>query len=164
MRGTRIRGLMQAMLRVGVIGFGGGNALIPVMEKEFVTKKLYVTKEEYDEAVLAASITPGALPVEIACGIGRKYGRACMLLAASLVALPGAVATVALLAMMEHIDEQTIRWLSVFTKAVSLFLIYLLFRYICGIAHEAMQESRKRFGKVLLIFVSVFLLCGGKNL
>ncbi len=39
MRGTRIRGLMQAMLRVGVIGFGGGNALIPVMEKEFVTKK-----------------------------------------------------------------------------------------------------------------------------
>ncbi len=33
MRGTRIRGLMQAMLRVGVIGFGGGNALIPVMEK-----------------------------------------------------------------------------------------------------------------------------------
>ena len=133
---------MQAMLRVGVIGFGGGNALIPVMEKEFVTKKLYVTKEEYDEAVLAASITPGALPVEIACGIGRKYGRACMLLAASLVALPGAVATVALLAMMEHIDEQTIRWLSVFTKAVSLFLIYLLFRYICGIAHEAMQESR----------------------
>ena len=146
MRGTRIRGLMQAMLRVGVIGFGGGNALIPVMEKEFVTKKPYVTKEEYDEAVLAASITPGALPVEIACGIGRKYGRACMLLAASLVALPGAVATVALLAMMEHIDEQTIRWLSVFTKAVSLFLIYLLFRYICGIANEAMQESRKRFG------------------
>ena len=71
MRGTRIRGLMQAMLRVGVIGFGGGNALIPVMEKEFVTKKPYVTKEEYDEAVLAASITPGALPVEIACGIGR---------------------------------------------------------------------------------------------
>ena len=142
MRGTRIRGLMQAMLRVGVIGFGGGNALIPVMEKEFVTKKSYVTKEEYDEAVLAASITPGALPVEIACGIGRKYGRACMLLAASLVALPGAVATVALLAMMEHIDEQTMRWLSVFTKAVSLFLIYLLFRYICGIAHEAMQESR----------------------
>ena len=56
MRGTRIRGLMQAMLRVGVIGFGGGNALIPVMEKEFVTKKLYVTKEEYDEAVLAASM------------------------------------------------------------------------------------------------------------
>lgn len=55
MRGTRIRGLMQAMLRVGVIGFGGGNALIPVMEKEFVTKKPYVTKEEYDEAVLAAS-------------------------------------------------------------------------------------------------------------
>ena len=107
-----------------------------------MTKKPYVTKEEYDEAVLAASITPGALPVEIACGIGRKYGRACMLLAASLVALPGAVATVALLAMMEHIDEQTIRWLSVFTKAVSLFLIYLLFRYICGIAHEAMQESR----------------------
>ena len=56
MRGTRIRGLMQAMLRVGVIGFGGGNALIPVMEKEFVTKKPYVTKEEYDEAVLAASM------------------------------------------------------------------------------------------------------------
>ena len=43
-------------------------------------------------------------------------------------------------------------------------MIYLLFRYICGIANEAIQESRKRFGKVLLIFVSVFCFCGGKNL
>ena len=59
MRGTRIRGLMQAMLRVGVIGFGGGNALIPVMEKEFVTKKPYVTKEEYDEAVWQQVLRPG---------------------------------------------------------------------------------------------------------
>ncbi len=80
MRGTRIRGLMQAMLRVGVIGFGGGNALIPVMEKEFVTKKSYVTKEEYDEAVLAASITPGALPVEIACGTASMEELVCCLL------------------------------------------------------------------------------------
>lgn len=90
-----------SMLRIGTIGFGGGNALIPVIEKEVVENGKLVTKREYDEDVVAACITPGALPVEIAAGIGQRLGGpAGMLVAASMMALPGALFTVLILAVL----------------------------------------------------------------
>ena len=60
------------MFRVGLIGFGGGNALIPILEQAAVEEQKLVNQEEYEEDVVVASITPGALPVEIAGGIGRR--------------------------------------------------------------------------------------------
>lgn len=59
------------MLKIGCIGFGGGSALIPVLQKEAVQDKGLITEDELDSDIVAASITPGALPVEIAAGIGK---------------------------------------------------------------------------------------------
>ena len=53
---------IESMIKVGVIGFGGGNALIPVLEQEVVNEKKLVSKDEYDKSVIAATLTPGALP------------------------------------------------------------------------------------------------------
>ena len=68
-------GWLLPFLKIGSIGFGGGTALIPVIEQEMVDKRKVVTKEEYDSAVIIASITPGALPVEISGGIGKTISR-----------------------------------------------------------------------------------------
>lgn len=62
--------LTDTMLKIGCIGFGGGSALIPVMEEELVEKKSYISEEDFSGSMMIASITPGALPVEIATGIG----------------------------------------------------------------------------------------------
>ena len=64
--------LFITMFQVGLIGFGGGNALIPVLHQKTVEEQNLLTDEEYEEDVLVASITPGALPVEIAGGIGHR--------------------------------------------------------------------------------------------
>lgn len=56
---------IESMIKVGVICFGGGNALIPVLEQEVVNEKKLVSKDEYDKSVIAATLTPGALPVKL---------------------------------------------------------------------------------------------------
>ena len=47
------------MIKVGCMGFGGGNALIPVIEEEAVKDKKLVSCQEYDRTILAATLTPG---------------------------------------------------------------------------------------------------------
>ena len=39
---------IESMIKVGVIGFGGGNSLFPVLEQEVVNEKKLVSNDEYD--------------------------------------------------------------------------------------------------------------------
>ena len=75
--------MLVSMNKIGLIGFGGGNALIPVIQQEVVEEKGFITGEEYEKDIVAAALTPGALPVEIAAGVGKAVsGKKGMILAA----------------------------------------------------------------------------------
>ena len=60
---------IESMIKVGVIGFGGGNALIPVLEQEVVNEKKLVSKDEYDKSVIAATLTPGYFRLKLHRGL-----------------------------------------------------------------------------------------------
>ena len=40
--------LMASIFKIGIVGFGGGSALIPVIEKEVVEEQKLVKKEDYN--------------------------------------------------------------------------------------------------------------------
>ena len=63
---------IRSMFWIGCIGFGGGSALIPVIEKEIADRQGIDEKQNIDKDVVVASITPGALPVEIAASIFQE--------------------------------------------------------------------------------------------
>lgn len=93
--------LLFTMFKIGCIGFGGGTALVPVIESEVVYEKKLIDKDEYTKDVVVANITPGALPVEVAAGVGRKVcGIPGMLLSAVLMGLPGTFLTVLILMLI----------------------------------------------------------------
>ena len=97
---------LAAMLRIGLIGFGGGSALIPVIEKEAVGPQKLISREAYNKQVVVASITPGALPVELAGGIGwTRYGFWGLLSGAAAMALPGALLTALCVALLGSFSE-----------------------------------------------------------
>ena len=96
-----------SMLWIGIIGFGGGSALIPVIGDAVTKEKRFVSEEEYQKNVVAAAVTPGALPVEIAAGLGRGlYGRLGMVLSAICMALPGSLLTCCMLMFMSSVESQ----------------------------------------------------------
>ena len=91
----QLKWLLLCMLKVGFIGFGGGNALIPFIEKEVVIKHRLVSREEFNKYVVTANITPGALPVEVAVLLGKTVaGLPGMLLAPICIVLPGVFLTI----------------------------------------------------------------------
>ncbi|MFV8473845.1 chromate transporter [Mycoplasma sp. Z407A] len=52
------------ILKVTIIGFGGGNALMPVIQREAVGKKKWLTEEEFDDIVIVTNMLPGASVIQ----------------------------------------------------------------------------------------------------
>ena len=57
---------------IGGFTIGGGIAMIPVIEKEIVTKKKWLTIEEFLDVIAIAQSTPGVLTANMSMYIGYK--------------------------------------------------------------------------------------------
>ena len=57
--------LFVSMLKIGLFTFGGGHAMISLLENEFVNRKKWLEDEEFYDLVTIAETTPG--PIAINC-------------------------------------------------------------------------------------------------
>ena len=64
--------LFFTMLKIGLFTFGGGYAMIALLENEFVSKKKWIEKEEFLDMVAIAESTPGPIAINSATYIGYK--------------------------------------------------------------------------------------------
>ncbi|AEF82422.1 chromate transporter [Leadbettera azotonutricia] len=61
-----------AFLKLGCITFGGGYAMIPVVDRELIKKKGWVTMDEVMDYYTIAQITPGIIAVNLSTFVGYK--------------------------------------------------------------------------------------------
>ena len=64
--------LFCAFLKIGAFTFGGGYAMIALLENEFITKKKWISKEEFLDMVAIAESTPGPVAINSATYLGYK--------------------------------------------------------------------------------------------
>ena len=64
--------LFLAFLKMGCITFGGGYAMIPIVERELIKKRGWVTMEEVMDYYTIAQITPGIIAVNLSTFVGYK--------------------------------------------------------------------------------------------
>lgn len=65
--------LFLTFARVGVCTFGGGYAMLPILQREVVEKKGWATDEELTDYFAVGQCTPGIIAVNTATFIGYKY-------------------------------------------------------------------------------------------
>lgn len=58
--------------KIGAFTLGGGFAMIPIMEREFVDKSHWLEKQEFMDIMVVAQTTPGIFAVDMASHIGYK--------------------------------------------------------------------------------------------
>ena len=64
--------LFVSFARVGVLTFGGGYAMIPMLEREIVDRRGWATSEELMDYYAVGQCTPGVIAVNTATFIGYK--------------------------------------------------------------------------------------------
>jgi len=65
-------GLIWTFMKIGASTFGGGYAMLPVVERELITKKGWLTMEEVMNYYTIAQITPGIIAVNLSTFVGVK--------------------------------------------------------------------------------------------
>lgn len=63
------------MFKIGLFTFGGGYAMIAVIQRELVEKKKWIGQEEYLDVVAIAESTPGPIAINSATFVGYKIGK-----------------------------------------------------------------------------------------
>ena len=66
--------LFFSMLKIGLFTFGGGYAMIGILENEFVSRKKAIEHGEFVDLVAIAESTPGPIAINCATYIGYKIG------------------------------------------------------------------------------------------
>ncbi|MBU5316024.1 chromate transporter [Clostridium bornimense] len=68
----KLLNLFWAFFKIGAFTFGGGYAMVPLIEKEIVEKQKWVDKDEFVDIIVLSQSFPGALAVNCSTMVGYK--------------------------------------------------------------------------------------------
>ncbi len=72
---SKIKQLLElylAFVKIGTFTFGGGLAMMPIMQRELIEKRGWVTEEELIDYFAIGQSTPGIIAVNVATFVGYK--------------------------------------------------------------------------------------------
>ena len=67
--------LFVTLFKIGLFTFGGGYAMIPLFENEFVTKKKWMDQKDFMTILVLSESSPGPIAVNFATYIGYKKAK-----------------------------------------------------------------------------------------
>ena len=98
--------LFLSFARVGVMTFGGGYAMLPMLQREIVEKRGWATEEELADYFAIGQCTPGVIAVNTATFIGQKLGGTACAAAATLgVIFPSLVIITLIAALLSNFAD-----------------------------------------------------------
>ncbi len=64
--------LFWTFVKIGAFTIGGGYAMIPLIEREVVTRRGWISSDEFLDLLVAAQAAPGVLAINISVLVGNK--------------------------------------------------------------------------------------------
>lgn len=66
--------IFLTFLKIGVVMFGGGYAMIPILRYEVVVRRQWISEQEFVDLIAIAESTPGPIAINSATYVGYKVG------------------------------------------------------------------------------------------
>ncbi|MGN1002793.1 MAG: chromate transporter [Oscillospiraceae bacterium] len=98
--------LFSAFARIGVLTFGGGYAMLPMLQREVAERKGWATEEELMDYYAIGQCTPGIIAVNTATFVGQKQAGILGGIAATLgVVFPSLIIITLIAAVLNNFAE-----------------------------------------------------------
>ena len=144
--------LFITMLKIGLFTFGGGYAMIHLLENEFVSKKKWIEEEEFMDLVAIAESTPGPIAINCSTYIGYKKEK---ILGAVLATLGMCIPSFTIIFFISLFFNQflSIGWVASAFKGIQVCVVFL----ILSAGVKMLKKMKKK--PFNLIVMSVTFLC-----
>lgn len=117
--------LFLTMFKIGLFTFGGGYAMIALLEDEFVAKKKWLEKNEFLDMLAIAESTPGPIAINSATYIGYRSAGVLGSLCATLgVCLPSFIIIFAISLFFDAFLQ--IKYVQYAFRGIQVAVIYLI--------------------------------------
>jgi chromate transporter len=148
--------IFVAFLKVGLFGYGGGPALIPLIEKEAVGNHGWLTAEEFIDALGMANTLPGPIATKLAVCVGMRTAGAGGAAAALVALLLPSTVLVTVLAIFYY-RYRNVPSVQGLIKGIRPVVIALLMVTVAQLSPRAVM-SWDTFLLALATFLIVFFL------
>lgn len=118
--------LFRIFFMIGMFSFGGGYAMLPLIQDEIVTRHHWISNAQFVDIVAVSQVTPGPLAVNAATYVGfaatqSVWGAVC---ATAGVCLPSIIVVVFLYLFMQKFKEAV--WLKNMFKGLKIGVVGLI--------------------------------------
>ncbi len=144
--------LFLTMLKIGLFTFGGGYAMIALLENEFVSEKKWLEKDEFLDVAAIAESTPGPIAINAATYIGYKNAGVIGSVLATLgICIPSFVIIFAISLFFDTFLSLT--YVAYAFKGIQICVVYL----ILSAGLKMLKQMKKTVFNVIII--SATLVC-----
>lgn len=144
--------LFLTFTKVGVMTFGGGMAMLPILQREVVERKNWATEDELGDYYAIGQCTPGIIAVNTATFVGQKQGGIAGGIVATLgMVFPSLVIITALAGLIAAFSH--LAWVQYAFAGIRVCVCVLIFNTVLKLARKAIVDW-----KTFLIFLAVVVL------
>ena len=118
--------LFFTFFKIGLFTFGGGSAMIALLEEEFIQRRRWLDKDEFLDMAAIAESTPGPVAINSATYLGYKLAKVPGAATATVaVCLPSFLIIYAISLFFEQFTQLTV--IANAFKGIQVCVIYLIF-------------------------------------
>ena len=148
--------LFLTFAKIGVMTFGGGYAMLPILQREVVENKHWATEEELMDYYAISQCTPGVIAVNIGTFIGPKYKGVLGGIVATLgVVLPSLIIISILAGLITNFSH--LAWVQNAFAAIQVCVCVLIFNAVLKLLKKSVIDKRTTVIFLLVAAGSLFL-------
>ena len=153
--------LFLTFAKIGMFTFGGGYAMISLIENTCVENKKWITHDEMMTVTVIAESTPGPIAINCATYVGYKKGKLSGAIAATLgMVLPSFIIIFLISKFLNHFLEIT--WVASAFKgikiAVGILIVDAAIKMFKKMKKASLQIAMLGFAVVSMVLINVFAL------
>ena len=145
--------LLLTFAKIGMFTFGGGYAMIPLIENTCVEKKKWITHDEMMTVAVIAESTPGPIAINCSTFVGYKKGKLPGAIVSTIgMVLPSFIIIYLISRFLNHFLEIT--WVVNAFKGIKIAVGIL----IVDAAIKMIKKMKKTPVQIVLVSVSIILM------